>query len=122
MAWNYEELTYPTAPICSSSSVEKREGFNTLPMLIDEDDDGNELLHPLIDLLEMGKKIEAVSVEQQWTDDRCVCCNVIVTVEGKKYGFAAWWLSPEGFKMLIRAESLNRRAINDLCDYIISYK
>ena len=117
MSWNYEQLEYP------KKRLSEREGVEfSLPTLNDYDEDDNEVIHPIIGLLKSGKKIEAVETHESWCDDHCECMNVIVTVEGKQYGFSAWWLSSEGVKMMIRAESGSAKSLATIKEYIISYE
>jgi hypothetical protein len=105
MAWNISDLEFP-------KSAEN----NILPMLCDE---GKR--NPIYQLIKDGKDIEAASVEENWSDDRCDCFNVIVTIEGKKYGFSAWWLSLEGTRMLFQAECLKKEALDGLKEYILEW-
>lgn len=116
MAWNYEQLEYPKKRLCECEGVEF-----SLPSLVDYDENNNEVIHPLVGLLKSGKEIEAVTTHEVWRDDYCDCMNVIATVEGKQYGFSAWWLTSEDVKMMIRAESGTKEALSAVKEYVVTY-
>lgn len=79
-----------------------------------------EAAHPIIEAIKTGGNIESVEVLDDWTDDHCMCCNVVAVVNGAKYGFSAWWLMNGGYKMLVRAESLKKDAIDEFKEYVLS--
>ena len=116
MPWTYEQLEYPKTRLSERKGVEF-----SLPSLSDYDEDDNEVIHPLVGLLKSGKEIEAITTHECWRDDRCECMNVIATVEGKQYGFSAWWLSSDGVKMMIRAESGTEKALSAVKEYVVTY-
>lgn len=97
---------------------EEDEGSGYFPMLNTEDEEGNEIVHPIVDAIKKGGKIERVDVIGDWSDDHCPCVDVECVVDGKLYGFSAWWLSWDGFKMMIRAESLTPKAIDAFVEFI----
>lgn len=111
MAWTYEELEFP------KKDNHKYCGISIFPELYSFDDDT--FVHPIVKLIKDGKKIEAVSVEDEWDDDHLPCFNIIVTIEGKKYGFSGWCFGQSGCRMLYRAELLNDTAIQQLRELII---
>lgn len=67
-------------------------------------DDYADADHPLISELE-AHPITSVKVGVDWTDDHCFCCNLIIEVNGTKYGVSTWWLSRTGERMVYCAEA-----------------
>lgn len=97
------------------------DGDDHFPMLhIDVGDDMYR--HPVVDAINNGGKIESVEmVGDEWYDDHCPCCDVDIVVDGKKYGFSAWWLSSEGFKMIVRAECGQAKRVDELREFIVDH-
>lgn len=120
---NFSELEFPKSFFHVGLGKSNDNACDAFPMLADIDDNGDEVANPLIKLMQEGKSIEAVQplYDDDWTDDHELCMNVIVTVDGKKYGFSAWWLSEEGVTMMENAERMKRKALKDLKEYILSY-
>ena len=118
--WTVAELEYP-----KHVEPNKYTGFMYLPDIVEDvevGDDTVQVIHPLVELFEAGKQIEALSVEEEWKDDHCPCFNIIVTVEGKKYGFAARWLNSSGVRLFYRAE-VNPKEYNDeIVEYVLDTK
>lgn len=108
MAYDLSSYTYPT-------NLEEGENFPTI-VAYDESTDAD-IIHPVVEAIKTGE-IEAVEVGDDWKDDHEICCDVTVTVDGKKYGFSVWWISLEGYKMLVKAEAGVKSAIDELKQYI----
>lgn len=94
--------------------------FTCFPLLSDfEDENGQSMVHPLIAEVKNGGELKNVIVHDSWRDDSCDCFDVTVEVNGKTYGFSAWWLSQNGVAMLYGAAYNNSEALAELKQYII---
>jgi hypothetical protein len=136
MTRKYIEVPASEGTIDFPKCVFDYEGYWSYPMLEDSDlfgadaelanaDErpacafvGDDVAHPIIAAIVEGGTIEAVETGDEWNDDRCTCMNVVITVDGKRYGVGFWWLSRDGVKTLHKAESLNTKAITDLKEWI----
>lgn len=74
------------------------------PMLTDYEDDESVVLHPFLEVLKAGNKLEGITVVHDWTDDHEICLAIRATVNGKTYEYSDWWLSREGYKLYVKAE------------------
>lgn len=108
MSYDLSSYEYP-------KELEEGDSF---PMILHyNEDEARDVVHPIVEAIKAGE-IEAVELGDDWTDDHEICCDVTVTVSGKKYGFSAWWISREGYKMLIKAEAGVASAVEELKEYI----
>lgn len=98
--------------------------FGCFPMSTTYLEDGEtEVPHPLITLLKTNANanVESVEVTNDWTDDHEICIDVVVVVDGKKYGISLWWLTREGYKTAIRAETGAANHIKKLVELLTEY-
>ncbi len=108
-------LTFPTSIEVESDDVTNFE----FPMLTDYDEDET-VPHPVVTALQSGAAIEKVETGDEWSDDHCPCLNVVITINGLKYGYSDWWLSREGIKMYHQADGGKPKALKDLAEHILS--
>lgn len=126
-----DQFTYPLNKL-------DYDGYTSFPMLQDSamygiqadaanavdteaSDYQDEVLHPVVTAIRNGGKIESLNMINEWDDDHCPCVDCEIVVNGKKYGFSAWWLSREGYKMFIKAETLKGKAFKEFVEFVLSH-
>lgn len=94
----YADLTYPKTWYGDGWFPMKEDKLfpADLSLVNDEDDEDDEVAHPIIAKIEEGHKITHVRVCDMWRDDHETCFNVVLTLDnGEKYGLSCWWIASE---------------------------
>lgn len=85
------------------------------PLVHDEDEDGNEVLHPIVQSIKDGNKIASVAIDSFFEDDHCPCVDATITmVNGEEYQVGLWWLYTEALRPIFGASYGSPQAIDDL--------
>lgn len=96
-----DELVYPKTMMGQKAGKwfprTNDQAFPDLPTSSNEDDeDGEDIAHPIFEQLKNGKKIVNVRICNIWRDDHEMCFNTICTLDdGTKYGVSCWWIALE---------------------------
>jgi hypothetical protein len=115
MATDLTGFTFP-------SKAEQLDVDGVFPMLEFESEKYGDFNHPVIDALKEHKIFQSLTVISDWKDDRQICVEVAIVVDGKKYGFSAWWITQTMFKTFIRAEcKTNMHEQDEVTKFILEH-